>query len=620
MCAGRKSPSSNGGEPGCRWMVETRGDSADASRGGVHLRLNDWIARREALLFAALLVAHLIPVWWFQYFPSLDGPVHLSIADVLVRYENAEVPAFREFYEINRELEPNYFIFAVLYVLMQVAPPLLAEKILLSGYIVLLPLALRYAVRAAAPEAGVIAFLGFPLIYNFPLHMGFYNFSFGMVFFLIAFGFWLKHSEKVSLPVFLGYLFLSLLLYFTHLFALAITCAAIAFTTLGMVALEFARQHRAQALDPGLLWRRLRTRALIPAAAYLPAILLGIWFYLSQQGNPMAEGVMAFSWPIGMRAKGLMVGATLVSHDSSLVLVSKAFVISLLAVAGLVVARKMTGAARLNGLFFCFLGVLCLYLFTPSFFWDRWMPQRLMPYVFITVVLWFASELPTAIARRAVLVRPFVVIVVAAISLVGLSMRSATYAKLNDYIGEYLSALDYIEPNATLLSLRIGVVADDNMISDRVDLFFQAAAYIQLQRSVIDLTNFQAATGYFPIIYRQALDPYRHLAEDREFIALPPGIDFLPYAERTGKAIDYVLLWGSDAYLHRTPRGQRLRARLEQVGLWHSNEYPHAITRVQRLRAQLEEAYELIYTSPQRGLTRLYRLKKANPQPVEEDG
>ena len=568
-------------------------DTAEPGRGTVPGRLGDWLTRREPVIFIALLVAHLMPIWWFQYFPSLDGPVHLSIADTLVKYNSPETPAFREFFEINTNPNPNLFIFAILYVLMQIFPALLAEKILLSGYVVLLPLALRYALRSAAPEAGVLSFLAFPMIYHAPLHLGFYNFTFGMAFFLFSFGFWLRYSEKAGAGVFLGHLLLSLLAYFTHLFSLVISCAAIAFTTFGTMALDLLRQRRDRAFDPGFLWRAFKTRAIIPAAAYLPALVLSVAYLLEQKRELTAMGFESIGWPVGTRIEDLMAAASLVSHDASERLVSAAFVFILLAVAGLVVVRKIPGGSRIDGLFFCFLGFLCLYLLTPYYFHGSgmptrimpWMPTRIMPFVFFALILWFGSQSLTAAPRRAAVVRCLLVVSVVAVSLAGLSIRSAKYAEINGYIREYLSGVEHIERNATLVSLRLDRLGEDELISERIDLFLQAAGYIALRRSVINLNNSQAATGIFPIVFRESLDPYRHLATDWGYIGVPPRVDLFRYAARTGKDIDYVVLWGGGEHLRESAAGRRLMA-------------------------QLEEAYEHIFTSPRRGLMRLYRLKK----------
>ena len=70
-----------------------------------------------------------------------------------------------------------------------------------------------------------------------------------------------------------------------------------------------------------------------------------------------------------------------------------------------------------------------------------------------------------------------------------------------------------------------------------------------------------------------------------ELRALPTGI--LSYPQRTGGRTDYVLVWGV-----------RDRDRDKEI--------PRLIFK------QLHEAYELIYTSPQRGLMQLYRRKDWN--------
>jgi hypothetical protein len=62
------------------------------------------------------------------------------------------------------------------------------------------------------------------------------------------------------------------------------------------------------------------------------------------------------------------------------------------------------------------------------------------------------------------------------------------------------------------------------------------------------------------------------------------GGDFLTYPQRTGGQVDYVLVWGL----------------LDE-------QRPHKLTRC--FFRQLEQGYELLYTSPQRGLMQLYRRK-----------
>ena len=151
-----------------------------------------------------------------------------------------------------------------------------------------------------------------------------------------------------------------------------------------------------------------------------------------------------------------------------------------------------------------------------------------------------------------------------------------------------MSGVEHIERNATVVSLRLNRLGrlnrsgEDEFISERIDLFHQAAGYIVLRRSVINLYNSQMATGIFPIVFRKSLDPFRHLATDRRYIGVPP---LFRYGAQTGKDIDYVVLWGGGEPLRASAAGRRLTA-------------------------ELEEAFDHIFTSPRRGMMRLYRLKK----------
>src|SRR5206468_2378303 len=82
----------------------------------------------------------------------------------------------------------------------------------------------------------------------------------------------------------------------------------------------------------------------------------------------------------------------------------------------------------------------------------------------------------------------------------------------------------------------------------KVGAFRHAAAYLTLRGNVVELENYEANTTYFPVRYRPELNPFDHLgrenAPDRGLQAEPPDIsDIRAYERRTGRRVDYVLLW-----------------------------------------------------------------------------
>jgi len=94
--------------------------------------LND----RENLLFAALVVISLVPLWVFKYFPSSDGFSRLENAVIIRDFFSAEHNIFRQFYTINVCL-PTWVGHLILAGLSYILPLLIAEKLFLSIYIIL---------------------------------------------------------------------------------------------------------------------------------------------------------------------------------------------------------------------------------------------------------------------------------------------------------------------------------------------------------------------------------------------------------------------------------------------------------------------------------------------------
>src|SRR5438270_480911 len=118
----------------------------------------------ERTVFCALLLLHVLPLWWFPYFPSQDGPDHLENALILKEYNAPESARYRDFYTINPHPDPNWAGHVLLVALMYVCPPLVAEKVLLTGYVLLLPFAVRFALRSLRPGAEGLALLAFPFV------------------------------------------------------------------------------------------------------------------------------------------------------------------------------------------------------------------------------------------------------------------------------------------------------------------------------------------------------------------------------------------------------------------------------------------------------------------------
>jgi hypothetical protein len=125
-----------------------------------------------SLAFLFLILVYVLPIWVFRYFPSQDGPCHIYNSFILRHYNDPEY-VFNDFYDVRKAPIPNWASHASMMLLMYLVPPLIAEKLLLTGYIVLMAVAMLYLVNAVEGDRMPLVFPGFPFIYNYLFLMGF---------------------------------------------------------------------------------------------------------------------------------------------------------------------------------------------------------------------------------------------------------------------------------------------------------------------------------------------------------------------------------------------------------------------------------------------------------------
>ncbi|MDA1190606.1 MAG: hypothetical protein O3A46_02855, partial [Candidatus Poribacteria bacterium] len=534
-------------------------------------------------------VLQLVPVWAFRYFPSQDGPAHLNNATVLREFHHPDRTIYREYYHLNKNLDPNWMSHLLLAALGAFLPILIAEKLVLTGYVVLLPLSVRYALRAIRADAGLVAFLIFPFVPNYLYHMGFYNFMWSLPLYFFVFGYWLKHRERFGLRETVVMTFLALALYFCHLVSLVTVCLGIGFLAVWFTVFDLFGRRDSPASHPSsnrgrgrILWEGVKNRALIPLYALFPTFLLGVVF-LNQKGAGRSDRL-----PFQYQWDRLRVLESLTSYDDREIALSTAVVWLFVAatVAWLVVKIVRRRWHRWDVFALVAVGYVVLYFISPdAMSGGSFISHRLMFYPFFALILWLGAQPVHRALQRTVQVAAI------ALTLGFLTLHTVRYAELNDYLDEYLSGMELIEPNTTVLPLcfsHVGIAPDGRQLARRIGLFLHASGYIAAERRVVELDNYEGNTSYFPVLFIWEVNPFAHLAIDGAIEAIPPRVDIDSYPRRSnGKGhVDYVLVWNMQ---------ERYR----------DNED------TQRIFRQLGESYDLIDTS-KRGLMTLYRRKNWN--------
>jgi hypothetical protein len=532
---------------------------------------------RETVLFWVLLALHLLPIWIFPFVPTQDGPGHQALTSILRQYGQPGSGLLRQYYLLNQGALPNWFIFFLMgRVLGFVAVPM-AEKILLTAYVFLLPLSARYALRAIDPRAGFLAVLAFPFLYNFMFNMGFFNFCFSLAAFLFATGYWLKSAERMGPRRTAVLALLMLWVYFCHPVTLVTTVATL-LTLAGWRMLLDLLAAPDRRFAPAALWRGFRRRLLPPVLACLPPLILTASFVGSRRGFPV---VML---PMGVKLKHLAGLYSLASLSVWTIPLALALAVLFYVVAALCLrARRGLPLQAGDGLLLAEAVLAVAFFAAPTqLSGGGFINHRLLLFPFLALILWFATfEHP---ARR----RLGIQIAASGIALAFLGLFLWKYAQIDRELGRIVAAGDAIEPDHTVLFLSYahqGEDAEGGKLAFRTWPFVHAGGYLAARKRLVDLSLYEANENYFPLYYRPALNPYLRLgAPPLGIESHPPDVD-LPGYRRTGGSVDYVLLWGLRDDLRGDPR-------------------------VRKVLDQLAAGYDLVHRERD-GRVLLYRLRPA---------
>src|SRR5439155_23584436 len=113
------------------------------------------------------------------------------------KINDPSLPVFQKYYVVSGRPSPNLIGHLLLAGLLYLAPPVVAEKVVVSLFILLFPLGVRYAVASIRRRATPLAFLAFPMIYSYLLGQGFYNFCLSIAVFFFVVGYWIRNRDRL---------------------------------------------------------------------------------------------------------------------------------------------------------------------------------------------------------------------------------------------------------------------------------------------------------------------------------------------------------------------------------------------------------------------------------------
>ncbi len=537
------------------------------------------------------LLFQLAAVWSTEPFPSQDGPSHLDNVRAWLDWHRPESEILHQYYRVELKPYPNLGGQVLLAGLLVQFSPAVAEKLLITLYLLLLACGLYYLASAGGRISASLVWPGLALGLGFHLHMGFFNFCLSLGPALLLVGFWLRRGDTLRARGTLALALGTLTLYFTHFYSLVMAAAAIAST-------EMWRWLRPKpAGGEGSSAKSLPRLARLAAAWAVPIVLSAV-FLGGGGGAGWAEPGEAIAHLLGF---GFLVSFSAAEKWVAWLLAAAVWpgVLSLL---WRRLRRERDGDDRL-----LVVGVvwLALSLAAPLYVGDAgFIPQRLAVYPVLGLVAWLASWRRPP---RFLSVSLATVGLLATCALSGLAAFG--YQRIRPAAEEMLSAATHLQPRSTLLTLVMDPYGTDDAgtpLALRVQPFRHLSGRLAAERHLVDLTNYQASTSHFPLRFLPPLDPWRHIGPEDGLEEIPPRVVFADYSRRTPGRVDFVLLLGADAMCQ------------EQISLGRQEGAPPneaaggvAGNACRDIGRQLAVEFEPVYVSAPRGLARLYRNRDA---------
>jgi len=481
--------------------------------------------RQELVAYLATTGCCLIPIWLPSVFPSQDGGAHIYNAHILSSLaEGDRIAHYGDIYALNFTALANWADHLLLALLTAIFAPAVAEKLLVSSYVLAFAGAARYAARSIRPGQGWVAHLALPLVYTFSVQMGFYNFILSFPLYFLLIGFYWRHRDGHRTPALAALL---LTMYLLHPLAwlfgvLSLTIIVVAnardthvhgHTSAGTTARRLLSVWLAA--TPGVvLLLVLIGNEPVEAAVWqpLPALLRHVYF-----GGP----VWTFGptdTALGAALFGLFTFATILAWQSS-------------------------RADDASNVLAWATGVYVLLLLVLPSQWKSLglITERVGTFAFLTWVVALAGQSYTARGRRALIIGGQL------LGLLFVARWTVAVQMLEPYVEEYLSVSAHIAPSRRVLELNFaprGRGPAGERLSHPVAPFAHTIGMIGAARDAVVVNDYEALTSVFPLKLRSgAASLLESTLHD------PPDfrMDDLEQFERiTCRPIDYVVVWQPD--------------------------------------------------------------------------
>jgi hypothetical protein len=448
-------------------------------------------ARRplSAALFLALALLHLIPIWSVDHLPTSDGPTHLYNAWILHELIAGRDGPIARHYAIDWRPHSNWAGHVLLALLLCIVPPIVAEKLLVSGIVLLFLLSIW--MYAGAKE---YAFLAFPLAYHQFLQSGFYNFSLGIALYFLILAVWWRRRDRPDAKTIALIAALLLLCYFSHPLPTLLAIGSIGVLWLFTLPARTPAVHARHLL------------------ALIPVLPLLAWFALVQGTEATPSNAT-----LADRILRLVRVDAILTFDNWQFKLGFALFAILIAFVGITAARWRR-LRETDAFLVLTLAVLIIYFQAPLVIaGGMGVAQRTAIFVYLLPLPWLWSGFSRP-------VRVGIVTLLVTLSVGNLIFLTGRYRAIDPLLTKFIRTLDPIAPDTTVLPL----LFDRRPPNIFIAVYSHMIDYVAIEKRLVDLDNYEPTTGYFPIAFQPNVPPVRIYPIE----AVPQELEIEPFAVR----------------------------------------------------------------------------------------
>lgn len=513
------------------------------------------LSRLMLLALAAAVILQLI----HAPFATNDGPVHVAFAQIIANHGAADWPLQSEAYSIDLRPTPNLISYFILLPLMKLVSAAAAESILQAICILGPVLAGWFAIRTLDAKNEFLAVALFPFALNQMFFLGLYNYSLSIAAFFLALALYLRLDAAPGLGRAAALAAGLLLAFFCHAAGFIMAVAGIASMAGAKIAVGLAR---GQPLA-GLL--RAQRHVLLALLAPLP---VGLLFVSATGGAPIEFGSDVVS------RVDQFIHLTVLDLSSDITRYAArglrtALACGVIGVMGVAAIRKESWLSppRLElsiAVMAAGITATLIMLFIPDTLGGGWTHfKRMLIFPYLWVVLLLACAPIARLGAVAALALAGVASVSLLASAIGIQrtieQQMAPLAEVDRRIGPHCSVAPVV-----LESRPVDAAGAPLLIN--YTPFFQAASRLELKDDRVVLFNFLARLDVYPVRFKTAVEPQRHLFGWRPYQhdVRTQHMDIERYERLSGMPVDYLLVWGESG----SPTAIRRQVAAEAARSW----------------------------------------------------